>query len=94
MLGAFTGWTSADGLAVRTTLDPVEQSFLDHHRIDGTPVLPGVMGIEGFAEVGVGVGRPVGRPSRSRTSRSWRRASSTGTNPAPSSSDGATVPRR
>ncbi len=30
---------------------PVEQSFLDHHRIDGTPVLPGVMGIEGFAEV-------------------------------------------
>jgi NAD(P)-dependent dehydrogenase (short-subunit alcohol dehydrogenase family) len=51
MLGAFTGWTSADGLAVRTALDPVEQSFLDHHRIDGTPVLPGVMGIEGFAEV-------------------------------------------
>jgi hypothetical protein len=51
MLGSFTGWTSADGLAVCTTLDPVEQSFLDHHRIDGTPVLPGVMGIEGFAEV-------------------------------------------
>jgi NADP-dependent 3-hydroxy acid dehydrogenase YdfG len=51
MLGAFAGWTMADGLAVRTTLDPVEQGFLHHHRIDGTPVLPGVMGIEGFAEV-------------------------------------------
>ncbi len=51
MLGAFTGWTLADGLATRTALDPVEQGFLDHHRIDGTPVLPGVMGIEGFAEV-------------------------------------------
>ena len=51
MLGRFTGWTLASGLAVRTALDPVEQGFLDHHRIDGTPVLPGVMGMEGFAEV-------------------------------------------
>jgi hypothetical protein len=51
MLGAITGWTLADGLTVHTDLDPTEQSFLDHHRIDGTPVLPGVMGIEGFAEV-------------------------------------------
>ena len=51
MLGAFTGWTLADGLTVHTDLDPTEQSFLDDHRIDGTPVLPGVMGIEGFAEV-------------------------------------------
>ena len=51
MFGVVTGWTSADGLGVRTTLDPAEQGFLDHHRIDGTPVLPGVMGIEGFAEV-------------------------------------------
>jgi hypothetical protein len=51
MLGAFTGWTLAEGLAVNTTLDPVEQNFLDHHRIDGTSVLPGVMGIEAFAEV-------------------------------------------
>ncbi len=51
MLGVVTGWTLADGLSVRTLLAPVEESFLDHHRIDGTPVLPGVMGIEGFAEV-------------------------------------------
>ncbi len=40
-----------DGLVVRATLDPAAQPYLDHHRIDGTPVLPGVMGMEGFAEV-------------------------------------------
>jgi hypothetical protein len=39
-----------DGLVVRTTLDPTAQPFLDDHRIDGTPVLPGVMGMEMFAE--------------------------------------------
>ena len=37
-------------LTVETPLDPAVQPFLDDHRIDGTPVLPGVMGIEGFAE--------------------------------------------
>jgi len=39
-----------DGLLVEFDLDP-SQPFLDHHRIDGTPVLPGVMGIEAFCEV-------------------------------------------
>jgi hypothetical protein len=39
-----------DGLVVRTELDPTVQPFLDDHRIDGTPVLPGVMGMEAFAE--------------------------------------------
>jgi hypothetical protein len=39
-----------DGIVVRTELDPKRQPFLDHHRIDGTPVLPGVMGMEAFAE--------------------------------------------
>ena len=27
------------------------QPFLHDHQIDGTPVLPGVMGLEGFAEL-------------------------------------------
>jgi hypothetical protein len=31
-------------------LDPTSEPFLDHHRIDGTPVLPGVMGLEAFVE--------------------------------------------
>ena len=39
-----------NGFAVETTLDPALQPFLKDHQIDGTPVLPGVMGIEGFAE--------------------------------------------
>ena len=37
-------------LTIETVLDPVIQSFLHDHQIDGTPVLPGVMGIEAFAE--------------------------------------------
>jgi hypothetical protein len=39
------------GLRVETTLDPREQPFLFDHKIGGTPVLPGVMGIEGFGEI-------------------------------------------
>jgi hypothetical protein len=39
------------GLEVRTTLDPRTQPFLFDHRIDETPVLPGVMGTEAFVEV-------------------------------------------
>jgi malonyl CoA-acyl carrier protein transacylase/NADP-dependent 3-hydroxy acid dehydrogenase YdfG/acyl carrier protein len=39
-----------DGIVVLTDLDPAVQPFLNHHRIEGTPVLPGVMGIEAFAE--------------------------------------------
>jgi hypothetical protein len=39
-----------DGYSVETTLDPPAQPFLHDHQIDGTPVLPGVMGIEAFAE--------------------------------------------
>ncbi len=39
------------GLAVETTIDPAAQPFLHDHQIDGTPVLPGVMGVEAFAQV-------------------------------------------
>jgi len=38
------------GLKIETTLDPAIQPFLHDHQIDGTPVLPGVMGVEAFAE--------------------------------------------
>ncbi len=37
-------------LTVTTELDPTAQGFLDHHRIAGVPVLPGVMVVEAFAE--------------------------------------------
>jgi NAD(P)-dependent dehydrogenase (short-subunit alcohol dehydrogenase family) len=51
MIGSALGMGIQDGLRVETELDPRQQPFLDHHRIDGTPVLPGVMGIEAFAEL-------------------------------------------
>jgi len=37
-------------LTIETMLDPKIQPFLHDHQIDGTPVLPGVMGVEAFAE--------------------------------------------
>ncbi len=51
MIGHITGVGVYSGLTMETTLDPAVQPFLYDHRIDGTPVLPGVMGIEAFAEV-------------------------------------------
>ncbi|HEY4961209.1 MAG TPA: SDR family NAD(P)-dependent oxidoreductase, partial [Terriglobales bacterium] len=50
MVGTVTGMGLYSGLTFETTLDPKAQPFLYDHRIDGTPVLPGVMGIEAFAE--------------------------------------------
>jgi len=50
MTGRITGVTLQSGVTIETTLDPAVQPFLHDHQIDGTPVLPGVMGIEAFAE--------------------------------------------
>ncbi len=50
MVGKIAGMGVHSGLIMETTLDPKLQAFLYDHRIDGTPVLPGVMGIEAFAE--------------------------------------------
>ncbi len=51
MLGRVAAMSLHDGLTIETTLDPATQPFLNDHRIDGTPVLPGVMGVEAFAEI-------------------------------------------
>ena len=52
--GPITGKVAAisftDGYSIETTLDPQTQPFLHDHQIDGTAVLPGVMGVEAFAE--------------------------------------------
>ncbi|AQZ63239.1 hypothetical protein BKM31_18820 [[Actinomadura] parvosata subsp. kistnae] len=50
MANAVEAFGVHSGLVVRVTLDPRRQPFLNHHRIDGVAVLPGVMGIEAFAE--------------------------------------------
>ncbi len=51
MLGNIVGVSLTKGLIVETELDPKDQAFLNDHRIDGTAVLPGVMGLEAFAEL-------------------------------------------
>jgi NAD(P)-dependent dehydrogenase (short-subunit alcohol dehydrogenase family) len=50
MLGKITSAGLFSPLTTETTLDPKTQPFLYDHQIDGTPVLPGVMGVEAFAE--------------------------------------------
>jgi NAD(P)-dependent dehydrogenase (short-subunit alcohol dehydrogenase family) len=50
MIGKIAACNVYSGLRIDTMLDPKVQPFLHDHQIDGTPVLPGVMGIEGFAE--------------------------------------------
>jgi NAD(P)-dependent dehydrogenase (short-subunit alcohol dehydrogenase family) len=48
--GAIVSLGISSGYTVETILNPHDQPFLHDHQIDGTPVLPGVMGIEAFAE--------------------------------------------
>ncbi len=50
MTGRVIGMGLYTGLTVETVLDPAKQPFLYDHQINGTPVLPGVMGIEALAE--------------------------------------------
>ena len=50
MIGKISGMGLYEGLTIETSLDPKAQAFLHDHQIDGTPVLPGVMGIEAFAQ--------------------------------------------
>ena len=53
--GGLAKATLYDGFTTEVTLDPEVQAFLYDHRIDGTPVLPGVMGIELFAEAALSI---------------------------------------
>ena len=50
MIGKISAMGVHTGLTIETTLDPAVQPFLHDHQIDGTSVLPGVMGVEAFAE--------------------------------------------
>jgi acyl transferase domain-containing protein/acyl carrier protein/NAD(P)-dependent dehydrogenase (short-subunit alcohol dehydrogenase family) len=55
MIGRIANMGIYNGLTIETTLDPKVQPFLRDHQIDGTPLLPGVMGIEAFAEAALNV---------------------------------------
>ncbi len=50
MIGQVSSMGLYRGLTVNTTLDPAQQPFLHDHQINGTPVLPGVMGLEAMVE--------------------------------------------
>ncbi|MBL1204958.1 MAG: SDR family NAD(P)-dependent oxidoreductase [Calditrichaeota bacterium] len=50
MTGKVSGLGLYSGLEIETSFNPKEQPFLFDHQINGTPVLPGVMGIEAMTE--------------------------------------------
>ncbi len=49
MLSSIASFDLQGGLVLEAELDPKTQPFLHDHAMDGTPLLPGVMGIEGFS---------------------------------------------
>ena len=51
MVGKLKSAHIADGFLVETELDPKVQPFLYDHQMEGTPILPGAMGTEAFAEL-------------------------------------------
>jgi acyl transferase domain-containing protein/NAD(P)-dependent dehydrogenase (short-subunit alcohol dehydrogenase family) len=51
MIGVVKGAKLHAGLEIETTLDPNAQPFLFDHQMEGVPLLPGVMGVEAFAQV-------------------------------------------
>lgn len=51
LIDSLTATKVYGGWQVETMLDPNEQPFLYDHAMEGTPLLPGVMGTEAFAEL-------------------------------------------
>ncbi len=49
MLSRVSGVSLQDGILLESELDPSQEAFLKDHSLNGIPLLPGVMGIEGFA---------------------------------------------
>jgi len=49
MLSRVTGMSLNEGVLLEAELDPNNEPFLKDHALNGIPVLPGVMGIEGFS---------------------------------------------
>ena len=49
MLTRATGFNLDDGIILEADLDPTAEPFLRDHALNGIPLLPGVMGIEGLS---------------------------------------------
>jgi len=60
MFGKLTGWDIMEGIILEADLDPKSESILHDHAINGTPILPGVMGIEGFADAASNIASVLG----------------------------------
>jgi hypothetical protein len=48
MFSHLVGFDANTGIRLQAEIDPAESTYLLDHAINGVPVLPGVMGIEGF----------------------------------------------
>jgi acyl transferase domain-containing protein/NAD(P)-dependent dehydrogenase (short-subunit alcohol dehydrogenase family) len=49
MLSRASAFSLQDGIILEAELDPSQEAFLKDHSMNGVPLLPGVMGIEGFS---------------------------------------------
>ncbi len=49
MLSRLSGMSLTEGILLEAELDPTQEAFLKDHAMNGIPLLPGVMGIEGFS---------------------------------------------
>ena len=49
MMSHLTSYSVESGITLEATLDPQELAYLRDHAIKGVPVLPGVVGIDGFS---------------------------------------------
>ncbi|MEN6572626.1 MAG: SDR family NAD(P)-dependent oxidoreductase [Anaerolineaceae bacterium] len=49
MFSSVTAFSVEQGIRLEAELDPAQEFYLHDHMINGIPVLPGVMGIEGFS---------------------------------------------
>jgi malonyl CoA-acyl carrier protein transacylase len=60
MFSHVTGMDPFEGIILETELDPKEQVFLRDHALNGIPLLPGVMGIQGFMEAAQYISSTIG----------------------------------
>ncbi len=60
MLSHLTGLDLMRGITLEVDLDPAEEPFLKDHALNGIPILPGVMGIEGFSAAATHIATTLG----------------------------------
>ncbi len=64
MLSRLTGLRLHEGILLEAELDPSSEPFLRDHTLNGVPLLPGVMGIEGFTIAAKHIASSIGASKR------------------------------